>query len=183
MEEHNTFNNGELLLKCQVCSNFLLFSDSYLSQDHQLIIEDDEISLDSNSNTANNYNAQSNYDQPSVSLQSPVNTTSNLSDNVIISIKGVRFINAHEMTFVQAHRANYPNIAWNTDNNLPSVKPSPTWFSSEYRWLRAIRTDNQYGLLCVDCAEFASSEMAIKRNKGAFVVRPYWTLKHKGPRR
>ncbi|CAF4803610.1 unnamed protein product [Rotaria sp. Silwood2] len=164
LDENNTFNNG-----------------SRFSQDHQeIIIEDNESSLTSDSNTTDNYEAESNYDQPSVSLQSTASTISNLSDNVIISIKGVRFINAPEMTFVQAHRANYPHIVSSTNNKLPSVKPIPTWFSNEYPWLRAIHTDNQYGFLCVDCAEFASSEMVIKRNNDAFVVRPYWKLKHKG---
>ncbi|CAF3258021.1 unnamed protein product [Rotaria sp. Silwood2] len=153
LDENNTFNNG-----------------SRFSQDHQeIIIEDNESSLTSDSNTTDNYEAESNYDQPSVSLQSTASTISNLSDNVIISIKGVRFINAPEMTFVQAHRANYPHIVSSTNNKLPSVKPIPTWFSNEYPWLRAIHTDNQYGFLCVDCAEFASSEMVIKRNNDAFV--------------
>ncbi len=115
-----------------------------------------------------------------VSLPSANNTISNLSDNVITSIKGVRFINAYEMTFVQAHRANYPDIVWNTHEDMSSVKPSPIWFSDEHPWLRAVRTGNQYDLLCLDCAEFASSEMAIRKNNGAFVVRPYWKLKHKG---
>ncbi|CAF1302216.1 unnamed protein product [Rotaria sp. Silwood1] len=138
--------------------NHTFNKDFHLEQYHEeIIIQDDESSLDSDSNMTNNYEAQSNYNQPLVSLQSAVNILSNLSDNVITSIKGVRFINAHEMTFVQAHGVKYPHIAWNTNDNLPSVKPSPAWFSNEHPWLRAIRTGNQYGLLCIDCAEFASS--------------------------
>ena len=59
-----------------------------MSQDHQLIIEHDEISLDSNSDMENNYDSQSNHDQLSLLLQSAVNTISTLSDNAITSIKG-----------------------------------------------------------------------------------------------
>ena len=51
--------------------------------------------------------------QNSVSLlQAPVTTISNSSNNVITSIKGIKFINTHEMAFVEVHRANYPNIVY-----------------------------------------------------------------------
>ncbi len=49
-----------------------------------------------------------------------------MSNNAITSIKGVKFISTHEMTFVEAHRVDYPNIVWNPHHNLLSVKPSPT---------------------------------------------------------
>jgi hypothetical protein len=88
----------------------------------------------------------------------------------------VKFIDAHEMTFVQAPRADHPDIAWNAHYNLTPVRPSPTWFSDDYPWLRAIYSDNYYGSICMDFAEFASSYIAIKKNNGAFVVRPYWKL-------
>jgi hypothetical protein len=127
-----------------------------------------------------NNETQNDHNQSSTSLQTPINLTSDLSDNFVTSIKGVRFVNAHEMTFIQAHRIKYPDIPWNPHTSLPSAKPSSSWFSNDYPWLRAVRKDNNYGLLCADCAEFASNEMAIKRNNGAFVVRPYWKLKHKG---
>jgi len=96
------------------------------------------------------------------------------------SIVGVRFINTYELTFVDRQRAKYPHIQWNFSDNLPLVKPSASWFSGDYTWLRAICTEGQYGLLCIDCAEFASDAMAIGRSQGAFVVRPYWKLKRKG---
>jgi hypothetical protein len=92
----------------------------------------------------------------------------------------VKFINNHEMNFIHAHRNKYPDTPWNSNLKLPIVKPSPTWFTPEYSWLRAVRSNNRYGLVCIDCAEFASSELAIKKNQGAFVVRPYWKSKHKG---
>ncbi|CAF5007681.1 unnamed protein product, partial [Rotaria sp. Silwood1] len=31
-----------------------------------------------------------------------------------------------------------------------------------------------------DCSEFASDQAKIGRSGGAFIVRPYWKLKHKG---
>jgi hypothetical protein len=136
--------------------------------------------LDLDLNMTSNNECQNSYYQSSVSLQAPVTTISNSSDNVIISIKGVRFINTHEMTFLQTQVANYPDIVWNPHQNLLPVKPSPTWFSDDHAWLRAIYSDGYYGLICADCIEFASSEVAIKKNNGAFVARPYWKLKHKG---
>ena len=48
-------------------------------------------------------------------------------DNVIISIKGVRFLDSYEKAFVQAHRANHPDIPWNPRDDLPpNIKPNPT---------------------------------------------------------
>lgn len=160
------------------------YSDCHLSQDFQtIIVEGNENVSNSTSNVANNNETPNAFNESSVSLKTSININPmpNLTDNIITSIKGVRFVDSQEMTFVQIHRANHPDIPWNPhDDLLVHIKPSPTWFSSDHPWLRAVRTDDRYGLLCIDCAEFATSEMAIKRNNGAFVVRPNWKLKHKG---
>ena len=160
------------------------YLDCYISQDCQTVIVQDDVNLsNSTSNVPENNETPNAFDESSVSLKTSININpmSNLTDNIIISIKGVRFVDSHEMTFVQAHRANHPEIPWNPHDDLARhIKPSPTWFSSDHPWLRAVRTNDKYGLLCIDCAEFTTSEMAIRRNNGAFVVRPYWKLKHKG---
>ena len=157
-----------------------IFYDFYFAENDEIIIEDDNCLLDLNLNMTSNAGSQINHHQSSISLQTPVTTISNSSNNVITSIKGIKFINTHEMMFLEAQRANYPNIIWNPHHNLSLFKPSLTWFSDDYLWLRAIYSDGFYGLICVDCSEFASNELAIKKNNGAFVVRPYWKLKHKG---
>lgn len=95
-------------------------------------------------------------------------------------IEGVQFITSNEMTFVDAQLEKHRFINWYTDDKQKQVKPSRQWFTKNYQWLRAVCTDNRYGLICVDCAEFAKDKTLIKRNNGAFVVRPYWKLKHKG---
>ncbi|CAF3776542.1 unnamed protein product [Rotaria sordida] len=151
--------------------------DYHLSQDnYEIVVKDKECSLNINSATTNSADTLSNYDQSSSSIliQTPVKTMLDVSNNIVTSIKGVRFINSHEMTIIQKQRSNHPDIPWNSNKNLPSAKPSSAWFSTDHPWLRAIRTDNQYGLLCVDCGEFASNEAAIKKSQGAFIVRPYW---------
>lgn len=146
-----------------------------------MIVEDNELSLNSDVYLGNIAETQNENNQLSASSQLSINPTMpDLLDNTITLINGVRFINAQELSFVQTHRSKFPNISWNPHNNLESTKPSPNWFSKDHPWLRAVCKDGSYGLLCVDCAEFASSEMAIKRNNGAFIVRPYWKLKHKG---
>ncbi|CAF1455821.1 unnamed protein product [Rotaria magnacalcarata] len=95
-------------------------------------------------------------------------------------IEGVKFITNNEMSFIDTQRKNHPFINWYTDDRQKQVKPSQSWFSKNFQWLRAVCTDNRYGLICVDCAEYARDKTLIERNKGAFVVRPYWKLKHKG---
>ena len=147
-----------------------------------IIVEDNDnhCLLELNLNMISDAEHQNSHYQSSVSLKTSVTATSSLSNSVTVSIKGVRFINTDELKFLDMHRANYPNIEWNPHRSLSLVKPSPTWFSDDYPWLRAIYSDGYYGLICADCAEFASNEVAIKKNNGAFVVRPYWKLKHKG---
>ncbi|CAF4934312.1 unnamed protein product, partial [Rotaria sp. Silwood1] len=157
--------------------------DYHLPQDnYEIVVKDNECSLNINSATTNSADTLNNYDQSSSSIliQTPVKTMLDVSNNIVTSIKGVGFINSHEMTITQKQRSNHPDIPWNSNKNLPSAKPSSAWFLTDHPWLRAIRTDNQYGLLCIDCAEFASDEAAIKKSQGAFIVRPYWKLKHKG---
>jgi len=95
-------------------------------------------------------------------------------------IQDVKFISNHEMKFVDVQRKKYPRIGWFTNDNQKQVKPSATWFSKDHPWLRAVCTENRYGLLCIDCAQLATDKTLIERNNGAFVLRPYWKLKHKG---
>jgi hypothetical protein len=96
------------------------------------------------------------------------------------NIEGVKFITNHELKFIDAQREKYPAIEWFTDDKQKQVKPSRHWFSKDHQWLRAICTENRYGLLCIDCAKFATDKTLIERNHGAFILRPYWKLKHKG---
>jgi hypothetical protein len=95
-------------------------------------------------------------------------------------IEGVKFISSQELNFIDAQRKKYPSIQWFTEDKQKQVKPSRHWFSKDYSWLRAVCSDNRYGLLCVDCMEYATDKTLIERNNGAFIVRPYWKLKHKG---
>lgn len=95
-------------------------------------------------------------------------------------IPGVTFITAQELHFVDQQREKYPHIGWFTEDKQEKAKPSRLWFTNEYPWLRAVCTENQYGLLCIDCSEFANDKMMIERSRGAFVIRPYGKLKHKG---
>ncbi|CAF1541740.1 unnamed protein product [Adineta ricciae] len=132
------------------------------NQNDEMIVEDNDCLLELNLNMVSNTEHQNSHYQSPTSLKTSVTTTSNLSK-------------CH-----YANRANYPDIEWNPHRSLSSTKPSPTWFSDDYPWLRAIYSNGFYGLICADCVEFASSEVAIKKNNGAFVVRPYWKLKHKG---
>ena len=95
-------------------------------------------------------------------------------------IEGVKFITTQELNFIDAQREKHPFIKWFTEDKQKQVKPSRQWFSKDHLWLRAVCSDHRYGLLCVDCAEFATDKTLIERNNGAFIVRPYWKLKHKG---
>jgi hypothetical protein len=102
------------------------------------------------------------------------------------SVAGIRFINHQELSFVDKQRTQYPNIEWYPEQRSEEQqhktihKPSKQWFTDHRAWLRAICTDDKYGLLCTDCSEFASDQWKIERSGGAFIVRPYWKLKHKG---
>ncbi|CAF1244464.1 unnamed protein product [Rotaria sp. Silwood1] len=112
----------------------------------------------------NNNETQCDNNQSTVSSQTSTKIL-NQSNKIFVPIKGVRFINSHGIIFLEAHRAKYPHIQWSPPANLPQVKPSPSWFSSDYPWLRAIYSEDHYGLLCIDCVEFASNEMAVKKLK------------------
>ena len=116
--------------------------------------------------------------------QMSVESTENVSLNrpAIMSkfIHGVRFISTNELKLVDKQREKYPFIKWFGEGKQKQVKPSRLWFSKCRQWLRAVCTEGRYGLLCIDCAEYATNKTLIERNSGAFVVRPYWTLKHKG---
>jgi len=96
-------------------------------------------------------------------------------------IEGVKFITSSELKFVDEQRKKYPSISWFTEDKQKLSEPRSNWFANmDRRWLRAICTKNRYGLLCVDCAEYATDSTLIKRINGAFILRPYWKLKQKG---
>ncbi|CAF1531987.1 unnamed protein product, partial [Rotaria sordida] len=95
-------------------------------------------------------------------------------------IEGVKFITTQELNFIDAQREKYPSIQWFTEDKQKKVKPSRHWFSKDHLWLRAVCSNSIYGLLCVDCGEFATNKTLIERSNGAFIVRSYWKLKHKG---
>ncbi|CAF1528067.1 unnamed protein product [Adineta steineri] len=115
-----------------------------------------------------------------VSMKNMVNTASARSLIVFKHIVGVKFIATNEIDFVDAQMKKFPNIQWFTEDEQERAKPSRQWFLNDYPWLRAVFSGNKYGLLCADCIEFARDETLIQRNNGAFIVRPYWKLKHKG---
>jgi hypothetical protein len=96
------------------------------------------------------------------------------------NIQGVKFITHQELKLIDTQRENHSSTSWFTDDKQKKVKPSRHWFSKDRQWLRAICTENIYGLICMDCIEFATNETLIKRSNGAFILRPYWKLKHKG---
>lgn len=95
-------------------------------------------------------------------------------------IEGVRFATAQELKLLDFQREKHPSIRWFTEDKQKQVKPSRHWFTKDRSWLRAVCSLHRYGLFCVDCAEFATDKTLIERNNGAFIVRPYWKLKHKG---
>ncbi len=95
-------------------------------------------------------------------------------------IEGVKFITTEEMKLIDAQRDKYPLISWFTQDKQKQVNPIRHWFTKEHQWLRAVCTENRYGVVCVDCAEYATGKALIERNNGAFILRPYWKLKHKG---
>lgn len=113
-------------------------------------------------------------------------TDTNRPPIITKSIAGVHFINSQELFFVDKQRVQYPHIKWyphehsKEEQNKTNYKPSKHWFTEHRNWLRAVCTDNKYGLLCTDCSEFGSDQVKIERNGGAFVARPYWKLRHKG---
>ncbi|CAF1640730.1 unnamed protein product, partial [Adineta ricciae] len=116
----------------------------------------------------------------SLSMQNKEKITSARSLIEFKHIEGLKFITTQEITFVDAQLKRYPHVQWFTEDKQERVKPSRHWFTKNYPWLRAVFSGNRYGLLCIDCLEFARDETLIQRNNGAFVVRPYWKLKHKG---
>lgn len=114
------------------------------------------------------------------SLPNIRNTTSVRSIIMFKHIEGVKFISLQELNFLEVQREKHPSIQWFSEDKQKKVKPSRHWFSKDYPWLRAVCSGYKYGLLCVDCAEFATDKTLIERANGAFIVRPYWKLKHKG---
>jgi hypothetical protein len=100
-------------------------------------------------------------------------TKSNISrpDMVPRSLHGVTFITAQELHFVDQQREKYPHIGWFTEDKQEKAKPSRLWFTKEYPWLRAVCTENQYGLLCIDCSEFANDKTMIERPRSNCTVR------------
>ncbi|CAF4325494.1 unnamed protein product, partial [Didymodactylos carnosus] len=100
-------------------------------------------------------------------------------------IPGVLFINDYELDYVDKQRSRFPNINWEPDtqktNSKTHGKPSSTWWSgSRQHWLRAVCTNNIYGLLCSVCAQYATDDVRIQRAHGAFIVKPYYKLQKKG---
>ncbi|CAF1062015.1 unnamed protein product [Didymodactylos carnosus] len=98
-------------------------------------------------------------------------------------LPNIPFINDQEAALLDAKRRKYAHLPWyaTEKQQLQMLrKPSPLWFP-ERPWLRAVCTENKYyGLLCIDCIEFAKDEFHIERSSGAIICSPYWKLKHKG---
>lgn len=121
-------------------------------------------------------------------LQSNITETQTLTrpNLTLKSIPGVIFINTEELSFVDKQRVTHPHIKWYPDSadhyqkHKYHDKPSSQWFTRERPWLRAVCSDERYGLLCTDCSEFGSNSTKITRNGGAFIARPFWKLRHKG---
>jgi hypothetical protein len=117
---------------------------------------------------------------PSTLTKTPQEMFSNRPPVTTKHIEGVKFITTSELQFIDPQRKKCPSAHWFTEDKQKQSKPSRHWFSKEQKWLRAICTENRYGLLCVVCAEYATNTTLIGRNNGAFILRPYWKLKHKG---
>ena len=107
---------------------------------------------------------------PSISVQSTENVLWVRPPVMSRFIDSVRFISTSEMKFVDKQREKYPLMKWFAEDKQKQAKPSRHWFSKNHQWLRAVCTENRYGLLCIDCAEFATNKSLIERNDGAFVV-------------
>ena len=97
------------------------------------------------------------------------------------SLSGVQFITDRELKDVDQQRLSRKDDVWLPSSTVGKAKPSHTWFTDKRSiWLRAVCSENKYGLLCVICAQEAKCESRLKKNKGTFISHPYWKLQHKG---
>jgi hypothetical protein len=97
------------------------------------------------------------------------------------SLPGVQFITDRELKYVDQQRLLRKDDVWLPSNAVGKTKPSHTWFTDKRSfWLRAVCSENKYGLLCLICAQEAKCESRLKKNKGTFISHPYWKLQHKG---
>ena len=119
----------------------------------------------------------SDCETPSSSTISPMKRPSCIKK----CLPGVQFITDQELKFIDQQRLLRRDDFWFPDNATGKSKPSNTWFTEKRSiWLRAVCSENKYGLLCVVCAQEAKCESRLKKNKGAFISHPYWKLEHKG---
>ncbi len=157
------------------------FSDEF-SKDLNLLQHDDNESLSEMTTDDEGEDSEVENDLVLTPLttQSVANITPIRSLIMFKHIEGVKFITNEELNFIDSQREKHPSIQWFTEDKQKQVKPSRHWFSKDHLWLRAVCSNHRYGLLCIDCAQFANDKTLIERNNGAFIVRPYWKLKHKG---
>lgn len=175
MNQTNTCDKGmKQVLRNILCYHAILFSD-----------QSSKVSSPKQHDNEKSHSETTTDDETDVilmplSTQNTGNIPPTLSLIMFKHIEGVKFITDHELNFIDAQREKHPSIQWFTEDKQKRAKPSSQWFSKDYVWLRAVCSNNRYGLLCIDCAEFATDKTLIERNNGAFIVRPYWKLKHKG---
>ena len=94
---------------------------------------------------------------------------------------GVQFITDRELQYVDQQRFLRKDDIWLPPDAVGKTNPSHTWFTDKRSiWLRAVCSENKYGLLCLICAQKAKCESRMKKSKGTFVSHSHWKLQHKG---
>ncbi len=98
-----------------------------------------------------------------------------------VFLPGVEFISDYELKFVDQQRYRLQDKVWLPGGGGGESKPSQSWFTgARSTWLRAVYSNNKYGLICVICAKGAKDDSRIMKNQGSFISRPYWKLLHQG---
>jgi len=125
-----------------------------------------------------------NDEQPYLTSNMDVSTTTapvNRPQCTKVCLPGVEFISDLELTYVDQQRVRLHDEVWLPSGRGGEIKPSKYWFTqSRSKWLRAVHSNNKYGLLCIICAKEATDTSKIQKNQGAFICRPYWKLLHQG---
>ena len=98
-----------------------------------------------------------------------------------VFLPGVEFISDFELKFVDQQRYRLQDEVWLSRGGGGDSKPSRAWFTeTRSTWLRAVHSDNKYGLMCVLCAKVAKDDSRIIKNQGSFISHPFWRLLHHG---
>ncbi|CAF4473786.1 unnamed protein product [Didymodactylos carnosus] len=149
-------------------------------------------------NSINNYSTDNNYNTPDDNEGDTITNVANGNTQNSIHaapvtrppclkrcLNGVIFVTDDELQHEDKQRDLYPKMSWDPDteqsSSLALGRPCSIWWSVDRRkWLRAICTNNIYGLLCCVCAQYSADNISIQRAHGSFVVKPYYKLGKKG---